>query len=113
MALSVGIDLSTRSCGMAVVRDDSLVASWQIKGLNSVDKWQRLRYVGEVIRSRFPRGVDVVVFENVRLFHGGRISIEAIRDLARLARCGVVHSVGCWGEGRRGVCTALAACRAG
>ena len=84
MALSVGIDLSTRSCGMAIVMDDFLLASWQLKAPSGADKWQRLRYIGEAIRGRFPHDVDVVVFENVRLFHGGRISIEAIRDLARL-----------------------------
>ncbi len=85
MPVSVGVDLSLRSCGVAAVRDDFVVESRQINVPSGLSKWDKLRYIGQVLdyflRSYSP---SVVVFENVRLFHGGKVSIDAIRDLARL-----------------------------
>ena len=106
--LVVGVDLSTRSCGLAVVDflssgDVRYRASWQIQSPLKSDQWGRLYYMTEAITNRLlglygkasvelgcgPVVLDEldwgpVVFERVRLFHHGKVSLAAIRDLARL-----------------------------
>jgi len=96
--LVVGVDLSTRSCGLAVVElwpggDVWYGSSWRIQSPLKSDQWGRLRYVADAIVNRL-LGLQKhtwsvvswgpVVFERVRLFHHGKVSLAAIRDLARL-----------------------------
>jgi Holliday junction resolvasome RuvABC endonuclease subunit len=83
MSVIVGVDLSTQSCGLAVLHDGVLQASWQLE-VRDDRPWHRLYAMAMHLAEHFPPRPTLVVFEALRLFHAGRISLAALRDLGRL-----------------------------
>jgi len=87
--VALGIDLGTYNFGIAAVNSfGELLASRQVK-VEKGDIWSRIKYVCDQIISfidseKLSGVLRVVVVEKIRLFHRGSISIDAIRDLARL-----------------------------
>lgn len=83
MNIIVGVDLSTHACGLAVFHDGVLHASWQLE-VRDDRPWHRLYAMATHLAEHFPAQPTLVVFEALRLFHAGRISLAALRDLGRL-----------------------------
>lgn len=82
----LGVDLSGHSCGWALLTGKELTASGTIIP-KPQDYWQRQEEIVTHLETTIESGepVNKVVFERVRLFHGGKISLAAIEDLARLS----------------------------
>jgi len=83
----LGVDLSGFHCGFAVLDENGkLTAHGLIRPDEKATYWVRQeQIVNDIDILILNEGVTKVVFEAIRQFHHGRISLPAIRDLGRLS----------------------------
>ncbi len=86
--VTIGVDLSGLHCGYArLSASGELTAHGTVSPPASEPYWVRQDAIIRVLEGVMDAGdkADCVVFERIRLFHQGKISLAAIEDLARLS----------------------------